>query len=100
MSLALGFRKLTSWHWNRFIVPLERGPHGILAGHAVLGVQKPPAAGNYGPKMVREALKRRKLETLTPFRVPEMAKIPKEQKKFIEMRDKQLAFSYFLQLLN
>lgn len=91
LSLALGFRKVVPWHWNRFIVPLERGSQGILAGHAVLGVQKPGAAGSSpSPKMVKEVLKRRKVESLTPFRLPQKPGPNKEQRKFLEMRDKQL----------
>lgn len=90
LSLALGFRKLAPWHWNRFIVPLERGPQGILAGHAVLGVQKPGAPGVITPKAVREALKRRKIEALTAFKLPQLGGPSQEQRKFLEMRDKQL----------
>lgn len=99
LSLALGFRKLAPWHWNRFIVPLERGPQGILAGHAVLGVQKPGAPGVITPKAVREALKRRKIEALTAFKLPQLGGPSQEQRKFLEMRDKQWqAFCQHLQM--
>ena len=99
LSLALGFRKLAPWHWNRFIVPLERGPQGILAGHAVLGVQKPGAHGVITPKAAREALKRRKIETLTAFKLPELGGPSQEQRKFLEMRDKQLGSGIILATL-
>ena len=97
LSLSLGFRKLTPWHWNRFIVPLERGAHGILAGHGLLGVQKPGAKSTSStscpsPEMVKETLKRRKVinsDTLTPFKVPLPPPSKQEQQKFFEMRDKQ-----------
>ena len=71
-------------------MPLERGPQGILAGHAVLGVQKPGAPGVTTPKAVREALKRRKIETLTAFKLPQLGGPSQEQRKFLEMRDRQL----------
>ena len=107
LSLSLGFRKLTPWHWNRFIVPLERGAHGILAGHGVLGVQKPGAKSTSStscpsPEMVKETLKRRKVinsDTLTPFKVPLPPPSKQEQQKFFEMRDKQWqAFCQRLQM--
>lgn len=107
LSLSLGFRKLTPWHWNRFIVPLERGAHGILAGHGLLGVQKPGAKSTSStscpsPEMVKETLKRRKVinsDTLTPFKVPLPPPSKQEQQKFFEMRDKQWqAFCQRLQM--
>ena len=75
----LGFRKVIPWHWNRFIVPLDRGPHGILAGafarsttggflgcslepstgHAILGVLKPGAKTSDGVGAVKEKLRKR-----------------------------------------
>merc|ERR1712232_600935 len=39
-SLGLGLKEIISWHWNRFVVPLDRGPSGIFAAHALIGVLK------------------------------------------------------------
>lgn len=97
---GLGLRKLTAWHWNRFVVPLDRGPHGILAGHALLSVWKPgkTAEGSAAPtvSVVKEALKRRGV-ALTAVKPPGP---PKQfDQKFVEMRDKQWqAFCQHLQM--
>jgi len=40
LGVGLRPRMMASWHWNRFVVPLDRGEHGILAAHALIGVAK------------------------------------------------------------
>ncbi|CAJ1419255.1 unnamed protein product [Effrenium voratum] len=90
LSIATGMKKLATWQWNRFVVPLDRGPQGILAGHAVLGVLGPGMKSLPNLQTVKDALKKRGV-ALTPFKLP----LPpgksqsQEEEKFAEMRDKQ-----------
>jgi hypothetical protein len=44
LKLGLSARIVGSWHWNRFVVPLDRSEMGILAAHALVGVTRPSAS--------------------------------------------------------
>merc|ERR1719310_1334335 len=41
IGIGLRPRMAATWHWNRFVVPLDRGEQGILAAHALVGVARP-----------------------------------------------------------
>lgn len=41
IGVGLRPRMMAAWHWNRFVVPLDRGEQGILAAHALVGVTRP-----------------------------------------------------------
>jgi len=89
LSVGLGFRKIAAWHWNRFVVPLDRGSQGIIAGHALLAVLGPGSKKtSFVPQTVKEALKRRQISVM-PFALPIYQPPKQQQQKFAEMRDRQ-----------
>jgi len=89
LAVGLGFRKLAAWHWNRFVVPLDRGSQGIVAGHALVGVLAPSSKkASFVPQTVKEALKRRGITTM-PFKLPKLENLKQQQEKMAEMRDRQ-----------
>eukprot|EP00931_Biecheleriopsis_adriatica_P121359 TRINITY_DN96442_c0_g1_i1.p1 TRINITY_DN96442_c0_g1~~TRINITY_DN96442_c0_g1_i1.p1 ORF type:complete len:635 (-),score=162.55 TRINITY_DN96442_c0_g1_i1:64-1968(-) len=88
-AAGIGLHKLAAWHWNRFIVPLDRGPQGIIAAHALLGVLAPGSKKcNFSSKAVKVALKRRAV-TLTPYKLPNAVHPHQRDKEFAELRDRQ-----------
>ncbi|OLP99199.1 hypothetical protein AK812_SmicGene18279 [Symbiodinium microadriaticum] len=83
LAVGIGFRKLAAWHWNRFVVPLDRGSQGIVAGHALVGVLAPSSKKtSFVPQTVKEVLKR-------PFKLPKLENPKQQQEKMAEMRDRQ-----------
>ncbi|CAE7257477.1 unnamed protein product [Symbiodinium sp. CCMP2592] len=89
LAVGLGFRKLAAWHWNRFVVPLDRGSQGIVAGHALVGVLAPSSKKtSFVPQTVKEVLKRRGITTM-PFKLPKLENLKQQQEKMAEMRDRQ-----------
>lgn len=86
LRVGLSARTVASWHWNRFVVPLDRGEYGIVAAHAVVGVVRlPKTAAKPCPSSVRRALKARDV-TPAPFR---MATPGASEKEFERVRKKQ-----------
>mmetsp|Transcript_147350 Transcript_147350/g.274586 ORF Transcript_147350/g.274586 Transcript_147350/m.274586 type:complete len:607 (+) Transcript_147350:199-2019(+) len=71
ISLGLRARMAASWHWNRFVVPLERGEYGILAAHALVGVMK-PCKTSPSPAAVKKMLKDRGV-AVAAYRLPRTA---------------------------
>eukprot|EP00929_Paragymnodinium_shiwhaense_P119280 TRINITY_DN91168_c0_g1_i1.p1 TRINITY_DN91168_c0_g1~~TRINITY_DN91168_c0_g1_i1.p1 ORF type:complete len:635 (+),score=167.37 TRINITY_DN91168_c0_g1_i1:94-1998(+) len=75
MRLGIGAKTLSAWHWNRFVVPMDRSEAGILAAHALIAVYGAPAQRNgsatafASKKAVKERLKLRGVE-LTPYKPP------------------------------
>eukprot|EP00928_Gymnodinium_smaydae_P070541 TRINITY_DN54352_c0_g1_i1.p1 TRINITY_DN54352_c0_g1~~TRINITY_DN54352_c0_g1_i1.p1 ORF type:complete len:651 (-),score=114.87 TRINITY_DN54352_c0_g1_i1:133-2004(-) len=73
LRVGLAAKMGCSWHWNRFVVPLDRGEQGILAAHAMIAVAKPAkSSGLNGPALlnaVKKRLKQRGIE-LKPFKLP------------------------------
>lgn len=82
--LRLGFaaRMIGAWHWNRFVVPLDRSEHGIFAAHALIGVTKPTSIPLTGKKLltaVKDRLKQRCIDCL-PYRMPKIFHEPEVDK--------------------
>lgn len=73
LGIGLRPRMAAAWHWNRFVVPLDRGEHGILAAHALVGVTRPgkAAATVPSPPTIKKALKDRGV-VVAPCRLPKM----------------------------
>jgi hypothetical protein len=59
LGIGLRPRMIAQWHWNRFVVPLDRGEQGILAAHAMVGVTKPGKGSVPSAPTVKKALKDR-----------------------------------------
>jgi len=80
LSEGLGAATMADWHWNRFVVPLDRGSQGIVAAHALLGVLRPAVSRN-SPAQVRsikDALTRRGV-MLVPYKLPELANLSNDE---------------------
>jgi len=72
VGVGLGAAMAGGWVWNRFVVPIDRGSHGVLAGHALLGTIKPSAkrSSPLKPASVKDALIQRGV-TPVPCRLRE-----------------------------
>lgn len=94
-ALAVGLRASTvvDWQWNRFVVPLDRGPRGILAAHALLGVVRTaPSNGEGKPtaKGLREALRRKGAPVPPAHALPPADMPPPEAAREFDRRHEQL----------
>jgi len=85
LDAGIGAHMALDWHWNRFVVPLDRGSQGILAGHAIIGVVRPKAQNGstqtFSGSAIEETLRKRSVN-LTPFKLPDIA-------PDVELRSKQ-----------
>jgi len=72
LDIGLRAKMRVGWHWNRFVVPLERGRHGILAAHAMLGIVGPEAGmAKPAPASIKEALRKKGIALLA-YKMPDM----------------------------
>jgi len=88
ISEGLALKELAPWHWNRFVVPLDRGQKGILAAHALVAVFAPGSKKDFAPETVKAALKRRCISP-TPYKMPRMQPPQQQDKKLAELRERQ-----------
>jgi len=75
LGVGLAARMLAGWCWNRFVVPLDRGGHGIFAAHALVGIVRPDARSGrtaVAPSAVKKALQQRGINP-EPMRPPRHA---------------------------
>jgi len=85
LSEGLGAATVGSWQWNRFVVPLDRGNHGIVAAHALLSVVRPVKRKT--PRKaheVKDALKKRGVIPV-PYKLPGFSK----EEEFDQLRRRQ-----------
>jgi len=89
-GVGLRPRMAATWHWNRFVVPLDRGEHGILAAHAMVGVTKPVKPGTVvnvpSALTIKKAMKDRGV-ALAPTRLPKHPAV--QDREAEELRRKQ-----------
>merc|ERR1719221_689973 len=88
LDIGLQAKLKVNWHWNRFVVPLDRGKQGVVAAHALLGIVNPTAKSSSAKPTtvsIKEGLRKKGIP-LVPYKLPEM--FPHED-EFEKLRKRQ-----------